>query len=74
MSTPKVAFIDLGRQHKPLKNKLLILVKMFRNLLSKSLILMKLILLLDDITIQIAKLFEISILKYAGLMVVAKKC
>lgn len=50
-----------------------ILVKSLRKLIPKCLTLLKIILLLDDITIQLSKLLEISIMNYGGIMILAKK-
>lgn len=62
--------IAIKREYSPIR---LILIKLFRNLIPRSITLLKFILLLDDITIFLAELLDIKILKYGGLMLIAQK-
>lgn len=56
--------ILIKKEYSPIR---LILVKIFRSLIPKSLSLLKFILLLDDLAIQLSKLLDIALLKYAGI-------
>lgn len=51
----------------------LFLIKIFRRFITQSLALLKFILLVDDITILLSELLEISILRYGGLMTIVQK-